>query len=72
MINLGKKRLSLERDLLREIKEGKGSVMDILSLTNKYDRSISEVSQTLQKLVDGNQVIKSGDKYIIISKGKKG
>lgn len=65
MINLGKEEPSLEKVLLRKIKEGKGSVMDILNLTNEYNVSISEVSQALQKLVNENQVIKSGDKYII-------
>lgn len=69
---MDKKRPSLEGALLQKIKDGKGTVNEILNLTKEYNVSISKVSETLKKLMDRNQVTKSEDKYIIKSKVKKG
>jgi len=41
-----------------------------LSLTNEYNVSIPDVSETLKKLINKNHVIKLGDKYVIKNKTK--
>ena len=63
-----KRRPSLEKALLQIIKKDKGTVMEILNLTNKYHVSVSVVSDTLKSLIAKDQVKKSGKKYVI--KGK--
>ena len=63
-----KRRPSLEKALLQIIKKDKGTVIEILNLTNKYHVSVSVVSETLKSLIAKDQVKKSKNKYVI--KGK--
>ena len=60
------KQLSLEDALLQKIKDGNGTIDEILSLKKEYDIDIIELIKSLENLINSNRVIQLGNKFKII------
>jgi hypothetical protein len=60
-----KSELSLEEIILKRIKYANGNVYKIMSGARKFNFQIIDVSRTLRKLMDKNEISMSRNKFII-------
>ena len=60
---MNKKHEEFENVLLKKIKEGEGTLFQIMVLSQEYDISTKNINKILEKQIINNRIIWSGRKY---------
>jgi hypothetical protein len=67
-MSINNKQLPLEEVLLQKIKEGEGSLYQIMVISQEYDVDIRKMNKILKKHMDNNRIMWLENKFVI--KGK--